>query len=577
MLEDYSSLDKFSIITYTGSEINYDEVYETLRRVRQAGTDFSAEIQVAKNKASGKHYVRNTLIFIKTDDIPMLREHLHGKMKADYVSSAGYTLSPACIFRLAVGYGINKVYCDRDELAIGKIFMKVGAMSSYIFVSPEIREIANPDGTISPVLFLPVYGTHYKKSTRPTKTRLNASGIVVRGGDGKYLKPIDTGTKKAATSSSRSESNSASVKKGCKRSRAFVSVENLQGDKFLSTKNFALKRIFDSMEAAGSLVKFEMWEFQSNPSYRFNIENTSKLQHLHEMGRMTEILTKEMVRVEGPADAKEIACEGIKNALKEYFQLNRDDVLSEDGTLHLLVINNKEHDKEKIYDQTKHLLTQHFTIEALCDDTALKAPMLTCLRCLCIRHDLYTSRLTLIQQTPENYRTFVYGAVEGDVYKMTVSEENELQITHCRRNAYAAVRKYLRSMQADRFMALEDSNGHVFAIRETGQPAIPPVRANLSDYNNRKNETKEKIAALYDYSWSVRNGNFYYISGTSQRPNRSPRNYPHVYEIHPVNHSILPDPEEIFQLMNVAFVKSAQEGTALPWGFKYLTEWISVL
>ena len=43
-------------------------------------------------------------------------------------------------------------------------------------------------------------------------------------------------------------------------------------------------------------------------------------------------------------------CKGLKNALEKYFHLNVDDVLSDNGLLRLLIINNKEHDEGKIYD-----------------------------------------------------------------------------------------------------------------------------------------------------------------------------------------------------------------------------------
>ena len=109
-------------------------------------------------------------------------------MRIDYCTSAAYTLSPACMFKLAIGYGVNKVYCERDELAVGKILMKAGNSNAYVFVSPEIHEIAESDGATKPILTMPAYGTLYKRASQPTKTHLNASGIVVRGGNGIYRK-----------------------------------------------------------------------------------------------------------------------------------------------------------------------------------------------------------------------------------------------------------------------------------------------------------------------------------------------------------------------------------------------------
>ena len=120
MIQDYSDLKDFSIITYIESGKNYDAIYEELLYARQAGVDFSADIQMSYNKNSNHSYVKQTLIFIKTNEVKQLREHLQGNMRIDYCSSAAYTLSPACMFRLAVGYGVNKVYCERDELAVGK-------------------------------------------------------------------------------------------------------------------------------------------------------------------------------------------------------------------------------------------------------------------------------------------------------------------------------------------------------------------------------------------------------------------------------------------------------------------------
>jgi hypothetical protein len=46
MIQDYSDLEDFSIITYTESGKNYDAIYEDLLLARQAGVDFSADIQM---------------------------------------------------------------------------------------------------------------------------------------------------------------------------------------------------------------------------------------------------------------------------------------------------------------------------------------------------------------------------------------------------------------------------------------------------------------------------------------------------------------------------------------------------
>jgi hypothetical protein len=122
-------------------------------------------------------------------------------------------------------------------------------------------------------------------------------------------------------------------------------------------------------------------------------------------------------------------------------------------------------------------------------------------------------------------------------------------------------------------MAMKDSSGHLYTIRDTGQPAIPPVRSEINDYNNRRQVTKDKIGALFNFSWTIEHGDFFYISGYSIRENRSPRNYPHVYEIHPINHSIFPESGEIFSLINAGFIRNDQESTVLPWGIKYLREY----
>ena len=130
MIQDYSDLEDFSIITYTEPGKNYDAIYEDLLLARQAGVDFSADIQMSYNKNSNHSYVKQTLIFIKTNEVKLLREYLYGNMRIDYCTSAAYTLSPACMFKLAVGYGVNKVYCERDELAVGKILMKAGKLNA---------------------------------------------------------------------------------------------------------------------------------------------------------------------------------------------------------------------------------------------------------------------------------------------------------------------------------------------------------------------------------------------------------------------------------------------------------------
>ena len=126
-------------------------------------------------------------------------------------------------------------------------------------------------------------------------------------------------------------------------------------------------------------------------------------------------------------------------------------------------------------------------------------------------------------------------------------------------------------------MAMKDSSGHLYTIRDTGQPAIPPVRSEINDYNNRRQVTKDKIGALFNFSWTIEHDNFFYISGYSLRENRSPRNFPHVYELHSINHTALPKLEEVFQLINIGFIRNDQDGTVLPCSFKLLREYTDCL
>ena len=575
MIQDYSDLEDFSIITYTESGKNYDAIYENLLLARQAGVDFSADIQMSYNKNSNHSYVRQTLIFIKTKEVKLLREYLEGNMRIDYCTAAAYTLSPACMFRLAVGYGINKVYCERDELAVGKILMKAGKSNAYVFVSPEIHEIVESDGSSKPILTIPAYGTLYKRASKPTKTHLNASGIVVRGGNGIYLRKLST--EKATVQQSGKAGRAQITLPDYKhtRSHAFVHAECLDHKGFMKTKDFALKKIFDAMETAGCNLRFEMWDFQSDPRFNFDRKQGSEIQLEYETLRMREILTQEKICIEGPEVEKELVLNSLDTALTKYFQLPLDAVYAEKGKLKLLIINDKEHDSEKIYEQTKNMLTQHITIQQLHECDNVHALIRTCLRCLCVRNDLYTSRLTLIRELPKSFRTFIYGDVNGDVYQLTISEDRAMKIRHCQVDSYVDVREYLRSVQADTFMAIKDSSGHLYTIRDTGQPAIPPVRPEINDYNNRRQETKNKIGALFNFSWAIEHGDFFYISGYSVRENRSPRNFPHVYEIHPINNKIIPEPEEIFSLINIGFVRNDQESAVAPWGIKYLREYVN--
>lgn len=577
MIQDYSDLDDFSIITYTEPGKNYDAIYEDLLLARLAGLDFSADIQMSKNGNTGLSYVRQTLIFIKTNEVKLLREHLQGNMRIDYCTSAAYTLSPACMFRLAVGYSVNNVYCERDELAVGKILMKAGKSNAYVFVSPEIHEIIESDGTFKPILTMPVYGTLYKRSSKPTKTHLNSSGIVVRGGNGISLMKLNTAKATVQQSNTAGNTQVTLPNYTHTRSRAFVHAECLDHKGFMNTKDFALKKIFDAMAEAGCSLRFEMWDFQSDPRFNFDRKHGSEIQLEYETLRMREILTPEKVCIEGPEVEKELVLNGLSTALTKYFHLPIDAVYAETGKLKILIINDKEHDSEKIYEQTKHLLTQHITIQQLRECDSVHALIRTCLRCLCVQNDLFTSRLTLIKELPKSFRTFIYGDVDGNIYQLTISENRAINIRRCKIDSYVDAREYLRSVQADTFMAMKDSSGHLYTIRDTGQPAIPPVRSEINDYNNRRQVTKDKIGALFNFSWTIKHGDFFYISGYSVRDNRSPRNFPHVYEIHPISHTIFPEPDELFSLINVGFVRSDQESAVVPWGIKYLREYANCL
>ena len=78
MITDYSGLEDFSLVSCTESVMNYDAIYDNLRLARQAGIDFSADIQMSRNASTGQPYVRQTLIFMKTDEVKLLRKFLHG-------------------------------------------------------------------------------------------------------------------------------------------------------------------------------------------------------------------------------------------------------------------------------------------------------------------------------------------------------------------------------------------------------------------------------------------------------------------------------------------------------------------
>lgn len=121
MITDYSGLEDFSLVSCTGSEIDYNTIYKNLRHARKAGIDFSADIQMSRITSTGQSYVRQTLIFMKTDEVKWLRDHLHGNMRVDYCSSAAYKLPPACIFRLAVIFIRSTIQASRQFLLSDRI------------------------------------------------------------------------------------------------------------------------------------------------------------------------------------------------------------------------------------------------------------------------------------------------------------------------------------------------------------------------------------------------------------------------------------------------------------------------
>ena len=585
LITDYSCLEDFSLVSCTESVMNYDAIYDNLRLARQAGIDFSADIQMSRNASTGQPYVRQTLIFMKTDEVKLLRKFLHGSVKVDYCSSAAYTLPPSCIFRLAVGYGINKVYCKRDELAVGKILMKAGNTNKYIFVSPEIHELIQSDGSTKPILTVHAYGALYKRSSGRSKTQLNANGIVVRGGTGICLSKLKAGREKGQQTEKPYHIEMSPADTGFTKSHAFVYAESMDQKGYMKSKDFALKKIFDAMAEAGCSLQFEMWDFESDPRFNFDKQKGSEIQIDHEVARIREIMRQEKVCIDGPDYEKELLLRGLLDALTKYFHVPVDEIYSDTGNLRILIINDKEHDAEKEYEQTKDLLTQHVTIQQIQEiqkkpkkeRANICALVRTCLRCLCVRHDLFSSGLTLIKELPGSFRTFIYGNIDGEIYSLEVAENFSLKVQRCRANACRGAREYLRSMQADVFMAMKDTAGNLYTVRDTGQPAIPPVRPDIKDYNNRCQATKDKIGALFNFSWSTDHNDFFYISGYSVRDNKSPRNYPHVYEIHPICHTVVPDPEDLFSLVNVGFVRNDQESAVVPWGIKYLREYVSCL
>ena len=477
------------------------------------------------------------------------------------------------------------MYCERDELAVGKILMKAGNTNKYIFVSPEIHEPVQSNGSTKPFLTVHAYGALYKRSSGPSKTQLNANGIVVRGGTGIYLSNLKAGRANRQQSEKPCRIETSPADTGLTKSHAYVHAESMDRKGYMKSKDFALKKIYDAMAEAGCSLQFEMWDFESDPRFNFDKQKGSEIQLDYEVARMREIMRQEKVCIDGPDYEKKLLLRGLLDALTKYFHVPVDEIYSDTGNLKLLIINDKEHDAEKEYEQTKDLLTQHVTIQQMQEIQKtlkkerenIRALVRTCLRCLCVRHDLFSSGLTLIKELPGSFRTFIYGNIDGEIYSLEVAANFSLKVQRCRANACRGAREYLRSMQADVFMAMKDTAGNLYTVRDTGQPAIPPVRPDIKDYNNRCQATKDKIGALFNFSWSTDHNDFFYISGYSVRDNKSPRNYPHVYEIHPVCHAAVPEPEEIFSLVNVGFVRNDQESAVVPWGIKYLREYVDCL
>ena len=132
----------------------------------------------------------------------------------------------------------------------------------------------------------------------------------------------------------------------------------------MKTKDFALKKIFDAMDEAGCPLDLRCGIFNRIRDLILTKENGSEIQLEYGTIRMREILTQgKKSALKAPRLKKEMLLNGLDVALTKYFQLPLDAVYSDTGNLKLLIINDKEHDSEKLYEQTKDLLTQHITLQ----------------------------------------------------------------------------------------------------------------------------------------------------------------------------------------------------------------------
>ena len=121
-------------------------------------------------------------------------------------------------------------------------------------------------------------------------------------------------------------------------------------------------------------------------------------------------------------------------------------------------------------------------------------------------------------------------------------------------------------------MLMEDRAGNLYSLTETGMQAVPYIGRDLASFATRKKEYAATTGGLYDFSWMVDGDRFVYVSGHTRQANARRINaYPHLYMIRALSGEAIPfRPEDVFELLNVGFVRQDRNSTAIPYPFKFL-------
>ena len=615
---DMDALASYSVVSFVPfsdtKEVSYSCAYEALLSVRRGGAGLFPQIRAYGGS------VQSTDVFIRTEDVPRLSRA--GRCRSLSCRAYAEKEGESALIKLAVGYAVVSHCCRSDELPAGILrAVDAGRRGLISCLSLSVRTVSLGGEPFS-VLSVDTNGGCYRKDPAGT-ARISDSGFIVRGGQGTPCtrvasKEKRSGTKVRTPVEVYSKKYPAGkdyflriVMEAVRAAGLGIRIEPLLFSKSDSLTFAAFsdrepllseQKAFAAILAEYGLV-IKGGEELINPDdlisalgvpYLFVPDTAYEAFRLDDPRAVIAGTAKGFIETGTPvtvylpvnAPKAELAVvyrdrfgSLFKRTVFVPRNRNRESgpgvdpsfILRPDGRLLLSVVPEKDEDMEDAYGDDIAPNVQHVTEASLLTDAETKTAVLrAAIRELCISTAIMDGRLDFAP-APSFFSAFYLAEKDDSVRVFRAGgQETVRELSEKERDALF---DRAADLGTDSFeLLLENRDGQLYELSETGMQAVPYTDRSIESFFSRKKEHAEETGGLYDFSWRFDGDSFFYISGHTRQANaQSIAAYPHIYRIRtlsgdPVGFS----PEDVFELLNVGFVRQDRNSTVLPYPFKIL-------